>query len=119
MLNNFKWYRKLRGGDWCKYSQYTYSYHEGFGYLPKEEISWIKGGIDNLMIVSYYSDIGKLIQRIGRLRLDGSKEGNVIIFVTLSTQEEKWFNKMISQLDMSVFNVKKHADAESFIQTIK
>lgn len=79
----------------------------------------IKGGIDNLMIVSYYSDIGKLIQRIGRLRLDGSKEGNVIIFVTLSTQEEKWFNKMISQLDMSVFNVKKHADSESFIQTIK
>ncbi len=79
----------------------------------------IKGGIDNLMIVSYYSDIGKLVQRIGRLRLDGSKEGNVIIFVTIGTQEEKWFKKMMAGIDTSVFNVKKHADAESFIETLK
>lgn len=79
----------------------------------------IKGGLDNLMIISYYSDLGKLIQRIGRLRMDGDKEGNVIIFVTLATQEEKWFKKMMSVINDSVFNVVKHADAESFIKTMK
>ena len=47
MLDNFKWYRKLRGGVWCKYKRVTYSYHEGFGALPETEISWNRGGIDN------------------------------------------------------------------------
>ncbi len=79
----------------------------------------IKGGIDNLLIISYYSDLGKMVQRLGRLRLDGSKEGNVIIFVTIATQEEKWFKKMMIGIDTSVFNIKKHADVESYIQTLK
>lgn len=79
----------------------------------------IKGGIDNLLIISYYSDLGKLVQRLGRLRLDGSKEGNVIIFMTIATQEEKWFKKMMTGIDTSVFNIKKHADVESYIQTLK
>jgi superfamily II DNA or RNA helicase len=79
----------------------------------------IKGGIDNLLIISYHSNLGSLVQKIGRLRIDGDKEGNVIIFMTLNTVEEKWFKKMMSQLDTSVFNVKKHADVESFIETLK
>ena len=79
----------------------------------------IKGGIDNLLIVSYYSDLGKMKQRWGRLRMDGDKEGNVIIFVTIGTQEEKWLKKAMEGIDTTVFNIKKHADVESFIQTLK
>lgn len=79
----------------------------------------IKGGIDNLLVVSYYSDLGKMRQRWGRLRVDGDKEGNVIIFVTIGTQEEKWLKKAMEGIDTTVFNIKKHADVESFIQTLK
>ena len=79
----------------------------------------VKGGIDNLLIVSYYSDLGKMRQRWGRLRMEGDKEGNVILFVTIGTQEEKWLKKAMEGIDTSVFNIKKHADAESFIETLK
>jgi ERCC4-related helicase len=76
----------------------------------------IRGGLDTVMIVSFYGKSVDWIQRIGRLSKDGDKEGRIIIFVTLETQEEKWFKKMVDKIDMSVFNVVKHADAESFIK---
>lgn len=58
-------------------------------------------GVDVCMIVSYYSSEVDLIQRMGRLRQDGLKEGSVFIIVTEDTQEVVWFNKMME-------NVKEH-----------
>ena len=48
---------------------------------------------------SYYSDEISFIQRIGRLRQDEDKEGNVFIFVANGTQEEVWLNKMLENAD--------------------
>jgi superfamily II DNA or RNA helicase len=51
-------------------------------------------GIDNVILMSYYSKERDLLQRVGRLRKDGNRIGTVIIPVTVGTQEEKWFTKM-------------------------
>jgi superfamily II DNA or RNA helicase len=51
-------------------------------------------GIDNVILMSYYSKERDLLQRVGRLRKDGNRIGTVIIPVTVGTQEEKWFAKM-------------------------
>ena len=55
--------------------------------------------LDNIIIMSYYSTTKDLIQRLGRLRLDGDKIGNVYIFLTKNTQEEVWFNKMFKEVN--------------------
>ena len=55
--------------------------------------------LDNIIIMSYYSTTKDLIQRLGRLRIDGNKVGNVYIFVTKNTQEEVWFNKMFEEVN--------------------
>lgn len=52
-----------------------------------------KAGI--CIIMSYYSTETGFIQKIGRLRQDGEKEGNVFILHTLETQETVWLNKMM------------------------
>lgn len=54
-------------------------------------------GLDNCVIMSYYSTEKDIIQRMGRLRQNG-KIGYVFILLTLATQEEVWFNKMIQNL---------------------
>lgn len=54
--------------------------------------------VDNCIIHSYYSTDIDLIQRIGRLRQNGNKIGNVIILVTKNTQEEKWLNTMLKDI---------------------
>lgn len=51
-------------------------------------------GLDNCVIMSYYSTDKDFIQRIGRLRQNG-EIGNVFILLTQSTQEEIWFSKMM------------------------
>lgn len=51
--------------------------------------------VDNAILMSYYSIEKDIIQRIGRLRKNQEKEGNVYIFVTKATQEEKWFKLMM------------------------
>jgi superfamily II DNA or RNA helicase len=55
-------------------------------------------GLDNIVITSYYSTTKDLIQRLGRLRKDGDKIGNVYILLTKGTQEEKWFDKMLLEV---------------------
>lgn len=54
--------------------------------------------LDNVVIMSYYSTTKDIIQRIGRMRKDGNKVGNVYIFLTQNSQEIVWFNKMTEQL---------------------
>ena len=54
-------------------------------------------GLDNCIIMSYYSKEKTLIQEIGRLRLN-DKLGQVFIFVTKETKEEDWFNKMLENI---------------------
>lgn len=55
-------------------------------------------GLDTCIIMSYYSKSKDLIQRIGRMRNDGTL-GNVYVFMTLNTQEEKWFQTMFEDAD--------------------
>jgi len=73
-------------------------------------------GADNVIMMSYYSSSIDMIQRIGRLRKNGNKKGNVFIFVTVGTQEEKWFKKMTETIPMEEFNVISHLDIDSFIK---
>jgi hypothetical protein len=43
MLNNFKWYRKLRGGVWYKVVENSYTYDETINEaLPEDNIFWIR-----------------------------------------------------------------------------
>lgn len=49
--------------------------------------------LDNVILVSYYSKQKIVIQRTGRLRENG-QVGQVFIFVTMNTQEEKWYKAM-------------------------
>ena len=55
--------------------------------------------VANCVMHSYYSTEIDFIQRIGRLRQDEDKEGNVFIFVATGTQEEVWLNKMLENAD--------------------
>jgi len=54
--------------------------------------------LDNCVIMSYYSTDKDFIQRIGRLRNDGTV-GNVFILLTKNTQEEKWFDKIFQNIN--------------------
>jgi superfamily II DNA or RNA helicase len=54
-------------------------------------------GLDNCIIMSYYSTDKDFIQRIGRLRNDGTI-GLVFILLTKETQEELWFSKMTEKV---------------------
>jgi superfamily II DNA or RNA helicase len=61
--------------------------------------------IDNCIIHSYYGVEKDIIQRVGRLRQNGDKIGNVFIILTKDTQEEVWFNKMMENMnDFTVIN---------------
>ena len=61
--------------------------------------------LDNVILMSYYSDNGKFCQRLGRLRVNGDKVGNVFMFVTQGTQEVTWYEKIIDDFPMEEFNV--------------
>tara|TARA_R110000782_G_scaffold193248_1_gene282853 strand:+ start:255 stop:1523 length:1269 start_codon:yes stop_codon:yes gene_type:complete len=50
---------------------------------------------DNCILMSYYSTEVDFVQRIGRLRQNMNKVGNVFIMVTKNTQEEVWLSKMM------------------------
>jgi superfamily II DNA or RNA helicase len=54
-------------------------------------------GLDNCIMMSYYSTNKDLIQRIGRLRDNGTK-GNIFIILTQNTQEEVWLEKMLENV---------------------
>ena len=55
-------------------------------------------GLDNCILMSYYSTDKDFIQRIGRLCQNG-EIGNVFVILTTSTQEEVWFSKMIENIN--------------------
>jgi superfamily II DNA or RNA helicase len=55
-------------------------------------------GLDNCIIMSYFSSEGHQVQQWGRLRPNDGKIGNVFILLTKNTQEEVWFEKMTKDL---------------------
>jgi superfamily II DNA or RNA helicase len=73
-------------------------------------------GLDTCIIMSYYSKSKDLIQRIGRLRNDGTL-GDVYIFLTLNTQEEKWFQDMFA--DTSSFNLIYYNNITECLKKVK
>ena len=72
--------------------------------------------LDTCVIMSYYSKSKDLIQRIGRMRNDGTL-GNVYIFVTMGTQEEKWFETMFE--DANSLNLIYYNDITECLKKIK
>ncbi len=61
--------------------------------------------IDKCIIHSYYGVEKDIIQRVGRLRQNGDKVGNVFIILTTGTQEEVWFQKMMENMnDFTIIN---------------
>lgn len=62
-------------------------------------------GLNNILITSYYSSTKDLIQRIGRLRKEGEKVGNVVILLTKGTKEEDWFYKMFKTLGINELRI--------------
>jgi superfamily II DNA or RNA helicase len=68
-------------------------------------------GIERVILMSYYSDDGKLIQRIGRLR----NGGEVIVLVTANTQEEKWFSEMMQSIDPTVVTVNRYLTLTDYL----
>lgn len=70
-------------------------------------------GVDNCIIHSYYSKEKDLIQRVGRLRMNGSV-GHVFIFVTAGTKEESWYTKMLENINS--FEIIKCYDVEEAIE---
>lgn len=74
--------------------------------------------LDNVIMLSYYGVSGDFIQRAGRLRDDGTV-GNIFIFLTRDTQEEKWFNKMTNGLlDSPNITVREYENIEECIKAI-
>lgn len=61
--------------------------------------------VDNVILMSYYSESGRFIQQVGRLRKNNDKVGNVYVIVTKNTQDEIWFESTITQIPMEEFNV--------------
>jgi superfamily II DNA or RNA helicase len=69
-------------------------------------------GLQDCIIHSYYSKEKDLVQRVGRLRDDGTL-GRVFIFVTTGTVEEKWYSKMFENI--SAFDVVECNNVEDCI----
>lgn len=73
-------------------------------------------GLDNCIIMSYYSKEKDIIQRLGRLRKNGDKIGKVFIILTQGTKEVDWFNKMFENIDS--FNIKYFLNVDQCIKQI-
>lgn len=56
--------------------------------------------LDNIVLLAYYSKSKDWVQMVGRLRGD-KNIGNVIIHLTGNTQEEKWFDSMVQDMNVS------------------
>lgn len=52
----------------------------------------------NMILMSYFSKEGDIIQRFGRLRKNGDEKGDVFIFVTQNTKEEYWYRQMLKEI---------------------
>jgi len=83
-------------------------------------------GLDNCIIMSYFSSEGHQIQQWGRLRPNDDKVGNVFILLTKATQEEVWFSKMMENMnDFTIINcdniedcINKYKENEKIINNI-
>lgn len=58
--------------------------------------------LDNVILMSYYSKQKIAIQRTGRLRQNG-QVGQIFVFVTMNTQEEKWYKSMFEGMEQLNF----------------
>lgn len=70
--------------------------------------------LDNVILMSYYGTSLDFIQRIGRLRDDGTV-GNVFILLTKNTQEETWFRNMLDGFNTD--NIKYFKNINEFIKS--
>lgn len=61
----------------------------------------LEGGLDNLILHSYYASSGDFIQRMGRLRIADSS-ANVFIIVTKDTVEELWASEMLKDKSLNI-----------------
>lgn len=60
-------------------------------------------GLDNVVMMSYYSKSLDFIQRSGRIRAkDSNFVGNLIILKTIGTKEDDWYNKMLTEVESSI-----------------
>jgi superfamily II DNA or RNA helicase len=73
--------------------------------------------LDNVILHSYYGVEGKIIQRIGRNRINGDKVGSIFVLVTKDTQEEKWWNNATE--NMTEFNIINCDNIEDCIKKYK
>lgn len=75
--------------------------------------------LDNCIMHSYYGIELDFIQRVGRLRENSGKDGNVFIVVAKNTQEEVWLNAMlensggfnIQRMNIHKFMLDKHYES--------
>lgn len=73
-------------------------------------------GLDNVILMSYYSQETHIVQQVGRLRKNGDKDGNVIIFVAKNTFEEPILQKILNYIPYKKLKIFKNV--EEVIQEI-
>jgi len=73
--------------------------------------------LDNVILHSYYGVEGKIIQRLGRNRMNGDKVGNVFVLVTKDSQEQVWWSKATE--NMTEFNIINCDNIEDCINKYK
>lgn len=74
-------------------------------------------GMNNMIMMSYYSKSLGAVQKMGRHRKIGDTKGKTFILVTKNTQEEKWMEKFIS--NFKSYKITKHEGVESCVKYIK
>lgn len=72
--------------------------------------------LDNVILMSYYGTTLDFVQRVGRLRDNGS-EGNVFILLTKNTQEMVWFKNMLEDFELD--NIQYFKNINEFIKYYK
>lgn len=55
--------------------------------------------LDNIILFAYYSKTKDFVQMCGRILRENINVGNIIIYLTQNSQEEKWFEKMTEELN--------------------
>ena len=63
MLNNFKWYRALRGGVWYKHIRESYTYESGIGAMLEYEKFWNRDSENSVETEDYRTENEKLMAK--------------------------------------------------------
>jgi len=74
-------------------------------------------GMENLIMMSYYSKSLGAVQKMGRHRRIGDTKGKAFIIVTKNTQEEKWLAKFIG--NFKSYNIINHENVNECIKYLK